>query len=450
MKYTRVCEIFEDPALRVALWGKHPQDMDIFRYTMVAQLFQTPEKEKLIPLFMRSVDVHLKAKEDDVKPFAKAFGILTTAQPKEVALVIQHVVEELSDGPLVREHINPNRGVDLTKEIKNIQFTATYFQPSRYSGDGELTQKELATASAFDSALARAPGPSQLDFKQHFGSIYVINLPDQIERRQRITQVLASIGLASKDFEFFPAIDGRGLPEAIWKKMHNNWQGFDLATAEGVAKLHSQFQREAGCYMSHLKVIETIRKRYEESKAALAAAEAAGDAEKTAEAKKKVEERSFALILEDDTGFGLVNDDMKSASMKMIGTIFQRAMKELNTHCKDWDLFYLQSWARDPSEAVSEHLVRIDNAILNNAFAISHRMYDKVFTHLNKINDPTVTEVDPLDDEYSHLHRSSKCYAIVPSIAYQEAGLSSITEKTTVHLRQSQGNAMGTYVAPQG
>jgi hypothetical protein len=447
MKYSRVCEIFEDPALRAALWGKYPQDMDIFRYTMVAQLFQTSEKEKLIPLFMRSVDTHLKAKEEDVKPFAKAFGILATAQIKEVASAVQRVVEELADGPLVVEHIKPNQGVDLTKEIKNIQFTATYFQPSRYPSVVAATQKELVTTVDFSqAALAQEV---TIDLKKHFGSIYVINLPDQAERRHRIAQTFASIGLTSQDIEFFPAVDGRTLPETIWKKMHFNWQGFDLTTAEGVTKLHSQFQREAGCYMSHLKVIETIRKRYEESKATLAGVVAAGDAEKIAEAKKKVEERSFSLIFEDDTGFGLVNDDMKSTSMNMVSTIFQRAMTELSTHCKDWDLFYLQSWARDPSEAVSEHLVRLNNAILNNAFAISHRMYDKVFTHLNKINDPNVTQVDPLDDEYSRLHHSNKCYGIVPSIAYQEAGLSSITGQAIVHLRQTQSNAMGTSVTKE-
>src|SRR5262249_40113543 len=92
--------------------------------------------------------------------------------------------------------------------------------------------------------------------QDHFGSVFVINLEHAVERRERITKSLESIGVGTNDFEFLVGTDGRkDLDEKIWKKMHMNWAKHDTSTPEGQAALNRQFQGEAGCYMSHMRVI---------------------------------------------------------------------------------------------------------------------------------------------------------------------------------------------------
>ncbi len=276
--------------------------------------------------------------------------------------------------------------------------------------------------------------------QDHFGSIYVISLEHAEERRMKITEALENIGVYRKDFEFFTATDGRkDLDEAIWKKMHMNWAKIDTSTSEGLAKLHHQFQGEAGCYMSHYRLIQRVSQAFDEAENELQKADLANDEIKIDEAKKKVKKYSSVLILEDDTGFGLVQKDGASVTLEKTDEIFKEAMKELPAH---WDMLYFNALVRHPSIEESAHLVRLTGGDYLNAYAVHHRMYKVLLEALQAIEKPEVKKIAPVDTTIHRLHLRHFCYCVTPSIAFQTGGVSYITSNEK-KLNQKQADAQG-------
>lgn len=291
-----------------------------------------------------------------------------------------------------------------------------------------LAREDLATLS-----------PEALDqdwkLESYFGSIYVINLSHATARLEHVRKQLAQVG--GKNFEVFSAIDGRKeVDEAIWRKIREKPEMKGARTAQEIMKYERQLQGEAGCYLSHLSVVETVREKYKQAVKDLEQACLSQDPAQIEAASKAVKKYSSVLILEDDNGFGIVGLDKQSVTMKTVGTIFRKAMSELPT---DWDMVYFMSLPLDPSEKATTHLAKLHGAVCLNAFAINHRVYDTLYTQLKKILDPKSQVVDPVDVEYGVVQNITKCYGIIPSIAYQNDGLSSITSVMGTHLRQTQG-----------
>jgi glycosyl transferase family 25 len=77
--------------------------------------------------------------------------------------------------------------------------------------------------------------------------VFVINLPDDAERRRHMTSLLAALGLRA---EFVPAVDGRCISDAD-RADYN----------EGLALRiygHAMTDAEIGCYLSHYRLYERI------------------------------------------------------------------------------------------------------------------------------------------------------------------------------------------------
>ena len=270
---------------------------------------------------------------------------------------------------------------------------------------------------------------------EFFGTIFVINFPQEIERLKLLKEANQEIGL--QEFEIFPAIDGRKeVSDTLWKKMDRNWAQIDLSTPEGQEAFDRQRQGETGCYLSHLSVIKKVKACFEQAKEDLARLQSThASPEAISEAMKRLRKSSSVLILEDDNAFGIVSQDKLSASLKGVGRLFRKAMQELP---QTWDMIYFMALSRDPVEPFSPHLVKLSRAILMNAYALNHTLYDKAISQLEKIADPKILRVDPVDNEVAQLHRLAHCYAIRPSIAYQRDGESSIIGVKRRTFRQTQ------------
>ncbi|MCE5318165.1 MAG: glycosyltransferase family 25 protein [Parachlamydia sp.] len=270
---------------------------------------------------------------------------------------------------------------------------------------------------------------------EYFGSIYVINLPSATDRLEKVRQSLAEVGV--QEFEIFSAVDGRKeVSEALWRKMDRNWARLDLSTEEGREAFDHQRQAETGCYLSHLGVIKKVKKLYDLAKLDLARLQhQGGSLDDLSDALQRLKSNSSVLILEDDNGFGIVSEDRRSASLAGLGRLFRKAMEELPL---DWDMLYLMAWSRTDPEPFSPHLVKLTYAILMNAYAVNAPCYEAVIEHLEKIDDPHVLSVPPVDGAMAKLHVGLNCFAITPSVAYQREGTSSIIGVKRETYRQAQ------------
>jgi GR25 family glycosyltransferase involved in LPS biosynthesis len=279
---------------------------------------------------------------------------------------------------------------------------------------------------------------SQLDanwkLESYFSNIYVINLARAPERLAKITQSLKEIG--TTNFEVWRATDGKTeIEESIWRKLFMNWSKIDTSSPEGMELLESQFKGEAGIYLSYFRLISHVRENYQRAQQQLQIAQKANGQTQIDQAAQQVKKFSRFLALEDDNGFGFVNADLRSATRARAGSLFRKAMLELPD---DWHMLYLHAAPREAPEVKSEHLAKMKRGLLLNAVAISHRAYDPLYDLLKKIFDPSTTQVRPVDGEISYYHLKAPCFAVVPSLAYQEAFTSSITSKPTQLLRQLQ------------
>lgn len=269
---------------------------------------------------------------------------------------------------------------------------------------------------------------------EFFGSIYVINLPKEKERLKHSRMALKQVSV--KDFVVFPAIKGsEQVEERVWKQMDANWSGYDLTTVEGQKAFDKHRQAETGCYLSHLKVLEIVKDRFEQAKELLKSAKKKSDEKGIKKAENRLRKYSSVLIIEDDNQFGIVNPDLVSASLSGVGTLFREAMKELP---QNWEMLYFMAHPIRQGERFSNHLVRNRQCIYLNAYAVNYLMYDTLINYLSKIYNPNNTHLDPVDFAISLIQDSHQTFSVIPSIAFQAEGLSSITSNNYTTLRQTQ------------
>lgn len=274
----------------------------------------------------------------------------------------------------------------------------------------------------------------ELRLEEQFGAIFVINLPEAEERRQGIAETLHEIGV--NHFEIISAINGRkDVEEDLWHKMDHNWKRINLKTEKGREKFDKQRKGETGCYLSHLKALKIANERFKEAGVELENALNCDDLAAAKEAYKKQKRYRRVMILEDDCAFGIVSADCNSASLENVEELFQKAMLELPER---WDMLYFMAWSREPEDPQSAHLVKLTNAISLIAYAVNQPFYETVINHLEKIYDPKVAHVKPVDDAIAELQPQANCFAVNPSIAYQRECVSSITSKHYTKYYQKQ------------
>ena len=305
---------------------------------------------------------------------------------------------------------------------------------------------------AQEHLLSRTPEDldTNWNLNDFFGHVYVINLDDnpngkdstQFSRRlARITADLDKIGRCV--FERVRATYGAvELDRRVWDRIDDN--SFHLTNSE---ELDRQHRGQAGCFMSHYRVIQDANAKHLQAQVELADAlalldKAVGQDERKIvqiaieQAKAKITEYSSILILEDDNGFGFLNkhDEKTPAEVQMTGAgvLFRKVMSELDD---DWDMLYLVSvecgkdgknWARAPSPSFSENLNRLKYGLLTNAIAINSKAYSVILRALSKIDDEKM-RLRPVDHEYAQLQASLNVFTPKKPLAYQAAGESSIT-----------------------
>lgn len=273
--------------------------------------------------------------------------------------------------------------------------------------------------------------PDNLDVDWHlhdyFGNIMIINIQGHTERLQFAANNLQAVG--AKTVEILYAINGRtSVDPSLWKKMDWNWVGYNLNTEDGRKKFDHQRQGEIGCYLSHYLAIKTVKERYDNALKELQEAKDKKNVVLQKKAYQDVVKNRNVLILEDDNGFGIVGPNGKSVTLASVGTIFRQAMMELP---QEWDMLYLVTYSRPPysNQKFSPHLAKVGGGFTTSAYAVNHTMYDTLIAELGKVFDPKVEHIFPVDDTYAKLHKDYNCYAIVPSIAYQNEGVSFITSQ---------------------
>jgi GR25 family glycosyltransferase involved in LPS biosynthesis len=287
------------------------------------------------------------------------------------------------------------------------------------------------------------------NLNEYFGHIYVINLDDRPDakdptkfqkRLNRVKEDLEKIGGCS--FERLSATYGAyDLDKSVWNRVDDN--SFGLQGEE----LDRSHMGQAGCFMSHYRVIKDANNKYIEGQKELEEAqnqlkEAKSDQqiqqaqENIKKANHKVKMYSSILILEDDNGFGFVRKNKgapATVEMDGAGVEFRKVMEDLP---EDWDMLYLvtvecgkngKKWMEAKSRDHSEHLKRLKYGLLTNAIAINNKAYPILMESLSKIDDSNST-FRPVDHQYALLHKKIKAFTPVVPLAYQQAGDSCITE----------------------
>ncbi len=315
--------------------------------------------------------------------------------------------------------------------IASVMFTTSMEDQSWDIPIHAVAKNDLATLS-----------PEVMDRKwmldKYFGTIAVINLPQAVERREGILKQFELIG--TKNFEIFTAVDGRTeLPKEVWNKFFRNRDKIDTTTEEGQQALDRVHQGEAGCYMSHYRLIKKVKESFDNALSELKKAQASHQAYKDvallAKCERRVRQYSRVLILEDDTGFGIVNKARTKATTEGAGQILRKALSKLP---KDWDMLYLVVQPIYPPIAVGPHLCRLSDSWSMVAYAVNYRMYGPLIEILEKIEKPSVKKVYPVDKEVAFRHSSFNVYAVVPSLVYQQTGPSCISDHSSEKLWQGQ------------
>ena len=191
----------------------------------------------------------------------------------------------------------------------------------------------------------------------------------------------------------------------------------------------NQRKGEAGCYLSHYNVIKGVRKTLQSFKS-LSNCHCGKNENLKREAYQDLLRYRSVMILEDDTGFGMMNADRVSASLKGSGRIFYEAMSEMPD---DWDMFYWMTYCREslPNETYKPHLVKVNGGFSAIGYAVNYLMYDRLLQILAIIEDENNHLLVPVDSIYAAIHREFRCYAVIPSIAYQKIGVSTINSSYT-------------------
>lgn len=285
-------------------------------------------------------------------------------------------------------------------------------------------------AKAHLKTMTRKELDNDWKLNEFFGSIVVINLPHDTERLSRIIEELHQVGV--HDFEIFPAINGRqDVDEAIWRKFKHT----DLRKPEDKEALDRLHKGEAGCYLSHYRVIQNIKNSFENALWQLNEAIKSNNQEGIKQATKLAQKYSRVLILEDDNGFGIVDEDKISSSKTGVGYLLRQALLEIPDK---WDMLYLMCAPHEKTKSYSPHLYRLKRSVFLNAYVVNYTMYVPIINALKKIDDPKVKKIYPVDKAISIIHEYFRVYAIYPSIAFQYGGVSSIASTTSEKLTQCQ------------
>jgi len=282
-----------------------------------------------------------------------------------------------------------------------------------------------------------------------FGHISVINLDDRTASatptkfKQRLEQIEADFNkIGSVKFKRLRATHGASeLSQDVWSRVDDN--SFNLSGDE----LDRSHKAQAGCLMSHKRIIEEAFEKYQSAQKQLLQARSllANNQNETDKnqalqlimtAEQTMKAYSSILILEDDSRFGFVNppdtqNPHATVEMCGAGVDFRHVMKELP---EDWDMLYFNTaecgvtreWLKGKPRPYSERLNLVDYGLLTNAIAINHHAYPIILKALRKIDDPNVL-YKPVDHEYAQLHLSMKTFTPKRPLAYQAAGDSSIS-----------------------
>lgn len=301
--------------------------------------------------------------------------------------------------------------------------------------DAPFTTEIPVLAARQLTTLSEEEMDKDLGLNAFFGSVYVIHLPKAEERLTSLLENFREIGL--KDYVLFPACDGRELPREISSKMFSLWSSRELKSIEGIRAFEKQQKGEAGCFMSHYRVIQEVKAKFEEALKAYEKAVSQG-AQEAMELAKEVRRYSSVLILEDDNAFGFLAEDKRTATLKGCGLFLRLALMEMP---KQWHMLYFMAQSQFQSQFVGRFLRRIFGTKGANAYVVHYSLYAKLAEHLGAIEDPSTKVIYPLDHQLSQLHPDFLCLAITPSIAYQTPGFSSIHSKMIHESRQARGDA---------
>lgn len=253
-----------------------------------------------------------------------------------------------------------------------------------------------------------------------FESIYIINLPQATKRLEKIKKELKNIDTIS--YKIFSGIDGqKDVDSSIWKKFHDNLHHINSSSQEAFDRLH---KGQAGAYLSHYHAILEVKEAFERAQKEFEQAKANYDEEKISYAIAQMRKHSRVLIIEDDTGFGILDENQKTVSRHNAGYYLRKAMLDVPD---DWDLLYFIVQPTEPTMQISPYLYKLNYAWSLCCYAIHYPMYEPLIEQLKKIEDPGVTKIFPVDNEIGLIHHLHKVYAIYPSLAYTHSGPSFVT-----------------------
>lgn len=254
-----------------------------------------------------------------------------------------------------------------------------------------------------------------------FETIILINLPQATERLENATKQLNNIGVYN--FEVFRAIDGRKeVGKEIWSKFHSNRDAINPSKPEGKANLDLLHQAEAGCYLSHYKVVEKVKNAFDAAVQKMNDAKQSQDQEAWKDAYSEAQKFSRVLILEDDCNFGRILEE--EVVTQGSGVFLRKNLRELPN---DWQMLYFVAGVLEPTDKVTKHIYKIYNSWSCLGYAVNYTMYVPLLNHLKRIEDPAVKKILPVDNEISSVHYKFNVYAMYPSLIYQGIGKSQIS-----------------------
>jgi len=223
-----------------------------------------------------------------------------------------------------------------------------------------------------------------------FPNSYLINLDTRPDRITDLQEHLNIIGQSTFNYKKVSAVNGATIPENEYEKMSKSRS----ATMSGKDDRKGRY----ACFQSHLKVLK----------------------------QAKQAEHPNVLILEDDVRF---------MPKHLAGNYLEKVFnKELPS---DWGMLFLGHYDANPKkkEAYSEHLIRPGEPYDLHAYVVHESMYDTLIEtlekELRKTEKESMRAIDVViaEDLAQSSKWRSKIFACKDNVAFQTAGLSSITQQ---------------------
>lgn len=232
----------------------------------------------------------------------------------------------------------------------------------------------------------------------YFGHVKVISSNPDSSRFQRCQREMQQIGLHT--YEIVPGVNGALLDPELWQRA-DNWDANDTDW---------QKQGRMGCLMAHYQAILDSAERWEKAcqKKEALQADPDPDVDQLQEIEQEIKTYSSLLMIEDNTGFGVVTGD-QTATLLGCGRRWRQVAAALPAH---WDMLYLVTMADNwgPSVQISQELVRLRYGVLTKCYAIQAPFYRVVLDHFEKTFRSLGT-IAPVDHVLAALHREHRCYA---------------------------------------